>query len=293
MLDVKMLKISSTKFYKIIFTYLFAILCIPNIYGKQSEIDEYRVELIIFKFIDEKTDEDFIEEIELPNKRIINLVEPRLFLNKDALNNYSEDTSFFSNLLKNINPINVNKEKPRESNTSIPNPKTWYRKDTDIEILNNLSKKIDKSDELLLLDSNAWIQSIDIEEESRYVFLEDMDKEFGIFLRLYKKRFLHLDLKAFLGIANVLINETTEDYIQQYELKDMNVENKKYNTEFNLFLSKELENIEIVDNILRKEIKKNISKLNKFIDINQRIFNEEIYLFDHPNFGVLVSVSKI
>ena len=75
--------------------------------------------------------------------------------------------------------------------------------------------------------------------------------------------------------------------------KDMNVENKKYNTEFNLFLPKEIENIEIVDNILRKEIKKNISKLNKFIDINQRIFNEEIYLFDHPNFGVLVSVSRI
>ena len=91
MLDVKMLKISSTIFYKIIFSYLLAILCIPNIYGKQSEIDEYRVELIIFKFIDEKTDEDFIEEIELPNKRIINLVEPRLFLNKDALNNYSDD----------------------------------------------------------------------------------------------------------------------------------------------------------------------------------------------------------
>tara|TARA_Y100001936_G_scaffold136897_1_gene133696 strand:+ start:880 stop:1746 length:867 start_codon:yes stop_codon:yes gene_type:complete len=288
-----MLKILSIKFYKIIFTYFLTISFFQSMYAEQSEIDEYRVEIIIFKFIDEKTDENFIEEIELPNSSVINLVEPRLFLNKDALNNYSNDTSFFSNLLKNISPINNKKEKSKENNTSIPNPKTWYRKDTNFEILNNLSKKIDKTEELLLLGSNAWIQSIDAEEESRYVFLEDIDKEFGIFLRLYKKRFLHIDLKAYLGIADVSINETTKDYIQKYELKNMNFKNKKNNTELNLFLPKELENIEILDNISRKEIQKNISKLNKFINIDQRIFNEEIHLFDHPNFGVIVSVSRI
>ena len=288
-----MLKILSIKFYKIIFTYFLTISFFQSMYAEQSEIDEYRVEIIIFKFIDEKTDENFIEEIELPNSSVINLVEPRLFLNKDALNNYSNDTSFFSNLLKNISPINNKKEKSKENNTSIPNPKTWYRKDTNFEILNNLSKKIDKTEELLLLGSNAWIQSIDAEEESRYVFLEDIDKEFGIFLRLYKKRFLHIDLKAYLGIADVSINETTKDYIQKYELKNMNLKNKKNNTELNLFLPKELENIEILDNISRKEIQKNISKLNKFINIDQRIFNEEIHLFDHPNFGVIVSVSRI
>ena len=288
-----MLKILSIKFYKIIFTYFLTISFFQSMYAEQSEIDEYRVEIIIFKFIDEKTDENFIEEIELPNSSVINLVEPRLFLNKDALNNYSNDTSFFSNLLKNISPINNKKEKSIENNTSIPNPKTWYRKDTNFEILNNLSKKIDKTEELLLLGSNSWIQSIDAEEESRYVFLEDIDKEFGIFLRLYKKRFLHIDLKAYLGIADVSINETTKDYIQKYELKNMNFKNKKNNTELNLFLPKELENIEILDNISRKEIQKNISKLNKFINIDQRIFNEEIHLFDHPNFGVIVSVSRI
>ena len=288
-----MLKILSTKFYKIIFTYFLTISFFQSMYAEQSEVDEYRVEIIIFKFIDEKTDENFIEEIELPNSSVINLVEPRLFLNKDALNNYSNDTSFFSNLLKNISPINNKKEKSKENNTSIPNPKTWYRKDTNFEILNNLSKKIDKTEELLLLGSNSWIQSIDAEEESRYVFLEDIDKEFGIFLRLYKKRFLHIDLKAYLGIADVSINETTKDYIQKYELKNMNLKNKKNNTELNLFLPKELENIEILDNISRKEIQKNISKLNKFINIDQRIFNEEIHLFDHPNFGVIVSVSRI
>ena len=288
-----MLKILSTKFYKIIFTYFLTISFFQSMYAEQSEIDEYRVEIIIFKFIDEKTDENFIEEIELPNSSVINLVEPRLFLNKDALNNYSNDTSFFSNLLKNISPINNKKEKSKENNTTIPNPKTWYRKDTNFEILNNLSKKIDKTEELLLLGSNSWIQSIDAEEESRYVFLEDIDKEFGIFLRLYKKRFLHIDLKAYLGIADVSINETTKDYIQKYELKNMNFKNKKNNTELNLFLPKELENIEILDNISRKEIQKNISKLNKFINIDQRIFNEEIHLFDHPNFGVIVSVSRI
>tara|TARA_Y100001978_G_scaffold53059_1_gene47622 strand:- start:2795 stop:3661 length:867 start_codon:yes stop_codon:yes gene_type:complete len=288
-----MLKILSTKSYKIIFTYLLTILFVPSMCGEQSEVDEYRVELLIFKFKNVKTDEKFIEEIELPNESVINLAEPRLYLNKDALNNFSKDTSFFSNLLKNINPVNIRKEKSIENNTSIPNPKTWYRKNTDIEILNNLSKKIDNNDELLLLSSNAWIQSIDDEEESKYVFFKDLDKEFGIFLRLYKKRFIHINLKAYLGIADVLINEKTEDYIQQYELKNMNLKNIKDNVDIKLFLPKELNSVEILPKDSKKEIQKNISKINKFIDIDQRIFSEEVHFFDHPNFGVIVSVSRI
>ena len=32
--------------------------------------------------------------------------------------------------------------------------------------------------------------------------------------------------------------------------------------------------------------------LNIYIDEERRIFNEEIYLFDHPNFGIILSLSQ-
>ena len=51
--------------------------------------------------------------------------------------------------------------------------------------------------------------------------------------------------------------------------------------------------IEIKNNQSSSNVKKRPSKLDKFIDIEQRVFNEEIYLFDHPYFGVLVSIIKV
>ena len=32
--------------------------------------------------------------------------------------------------------------------------------------------------------------------------------------------------------------------------------------------------------------------LNIYIDEEIRIFNEEIYLFDHPNFGIILSLTQ-
>ena len=51
--------------------------------------------------------------------------------------------------------------------------------------------------------------------------------------------------------------------------------------------------IEIKNTQTSSNVKKSPSRLDKFIDIEQRVFNEEIYLFDHPYFGVLVSIIKV
>ena len=62
--------------------------------------------------------------------------------------------------------------------------------------------------------------------------------DYGFYIKLYKKRFLHLELKSFI--------------------------NQKGNNGIKIFIDKE-----------------------------HRIFNEEIYLFDHPEFGILFSINKI
>jgi hypothetical protein len=85
------------------------------------------------------------------------------------------------------------------------------------------------------LESKSWIQTIPKDESSKFIYYSSDD--YGFLIKLYKKRFMHIELDTFLK------NET--------------------------------------------------NKINKFIQINQRVFNEEIYLFDHPYFGVILSINEI
>ena len=271
---------------------LFLILVL-DINANENIIDEYKVEIIVFKFKNIETNENFINELNLPNRNVINLVDPKLFLNKDALSNFPKNNSFFSNLLKNINPVKNQQTSSNDEIKTIINPKNWYRESSEIDKLSKLYKNIKLNNQLIYLDSKSWIQSIDDENKSKYVFLENHDKEFGFFLKLYKKRFLHLDLKAYLGITGEQKIESTQDYIKNTESLINNSGEADQELEIDIYLPKKFESIEISNKAYEKTQNKEATILNKFIDIDKRIFNEEIHLFDHPYFGVIVSVSKI
>ena len=271
---------------------LFLILVL-DINANENIIDEYKVEIIVFKFKNIETNENFVNELNLPNRNVINLVEPKLFLNKDALSNFPKDNSFFSNLLRNINPVKNQQTSSNNEIKTIINPKNWYRESSEIDKLSKLYKNIKLNNQLIYLDSKSWIQSIDDKNKSKYVFLENHDKEFGFFLKLYKKRFLHLDLKAYLGINGEQKIESTQNYIKSYESIINNPGEADQELEIDIYLPKKFESIEISNKAYEKTQNKEATILNKFIDIDKRIFNEEIHLFDHPYFGVIVSVSKI
>jgi len=271
---------------------LFLILVL-DINANENIIDEYKVEIIVFKFKNIETNENFINELNLPNRNVINLVDPKLFLNKDALSNFPKNNSFFSNLLKNINPVKNQQTSSNEEIKTIINPKNWYRESSEIDKLSKLYKNIKLNNQLIYLDSKSWIQSIDDENKSKYVFIENHDKEFGFFLKLYKKRFLHLDLKAYLGITGEQKIESTQDYIKNTESLINSSGEADQELEIDIYLPKQFESIEISNKAYEKTQNKEATILNKFIDIEKRIFNEEIHLFDHPYFGVIVSVSKI
>ena len=184
---------------------LFLILVL-DINANENIIDEYKVEIIVFKFKNIETNENFINELNLPNSNVINLVEPKLFLNKDALSNFPKNNSYFSNLLRNINPEKNQQTSSKDEIKMIINPKNWFRESSEIDKLSKIYKNIKLNNQLIYLDSKSWIQSIDDENKSKYVFIENHDKEFGFFLKLYKKRFLHLDLK-FLKKSRPLIHQ--------------------------------------------------------------------------------------
>ena len=154
------------------------MILVLDINANENIIDEYKVEIIVFKFKNIETNENFINELNLPNRNVINLVEPKLFLNKDALNNFPKDNSFFSNLIRNINPIKNQQTSSKDEIKTIINPKNWYRQNSEIDKLSKIYQKIKLNEQLIYLDSKSWIQSIDSENKSKYVFLENHDKEF-------------------------------------------------------------------------------------------------------------------
>tara|TARA_B100001564_G_scaffold64504_1_gene50704 strand:+ start:245 stop:856 length:612 start_codon:yes stop_codon:yes gene_type:complete len=202
------------KFYK-----LAVILFIISIQIDADNIDqEYKIELLIYKYNITKTDEYFTSLYNIYKEDLITLDE----------NNENSD---FSNVSEYIEAI-LNNDLIKANSIY---PKIWLRDNSDITKLNKLKNQLINDKSKTFLESKSWIQTIPKEESSKFIYYSSDD--YGFLIKLYKKRFMHIELDSFLK------NET--------------------------------------------------NKINKFIQINQRVFNEEIYLFDHPYFGVILSINEI
>ena len=189
--------------------------------------DEYKIEIVLFNFNATSTDELFKTNLDKPD-----INETIEFYDTELINGASKYSKFenISSYISSIIEYQYNKEK-------ISYPSTWYRESDNLEILENFKNNISKNNNIKLLGHHSWIQNIPEYNESKYLRFKNNDFDYGFYIKLYKKRFLHLDLKSFI--------------------------NKKGND------------------------------IKIFIDKEHRIFNEEIYLFDHPEFGILFSINKI
>ena len=190
--------------------------------------DEYKIEIVLFNFNATSTDELFKTNLDEPD-----INETIEFYDTELINGASKYSKFenISSYISSIIEYQYNKEK-------ISYPSTWYRESDNLEILENFKNNISKDNNIKLLGHHSWIQNIPEFNESKYLRFKNNDFNYGFYIKLYKKRFLHLDLKSFI--------------------------NQKGNNGIKIFIDKE-----------------------------HRIFNEEIYLFDHPKFGILFSINKI
>ncbi|MDB2534779.1 peptidoglycan binding protein CsiV [Gammaproteobacteria bacterium] len=260
------------------------------------DFKEYQIELIIFQHSNTNTDEVFQNEFKPPQGRVLNFYNPNLQLNKKSFNVKTQE-NFFTNLFKNIGPMNtrdrkINKDK---TNIKVANPKSWYRKDNNLQILAKLNDQLSRNTNYRLLDSFSWIQNIENEDNSSYLYHEDFGKKYGFFLKFYKSRFLHTDLKAYMGLLNLSETDTTESYIDKYDKKLLEVSSTK-NLKNNIEIKLNNKN-DFVDINSNKKTDKNeiltTEKIKWFIDEDKRIFNKEIHYFDHPYFGIVISVNEI
>ena len=273
--------------------FIFIIILSINIYTEES-IDEYKVEIVIFKYLNNNSDENFSSELKIPEETIIQFYNPDLYINKKALSNFSKNNSFFYNLFSNIKPNYINSETEdlidRQYN---PNPKNWFRESINISTLGEIKKKIINNSDIYLLDSKSWVQGVDDIESSKYLYYEDKVKEYGFFLKLYKKRFMHADIKSFIGINNKKIQiKPIETHINDLENKIYSSRTNKLNYDLSINYPNNNQNI-MISKPNKVEELISATDLNIYIDEEKRIFNGEVHLFEHPKFGVLLSIKKI
>ena len=258
-----------------------------------NEINEYNVEIIIFKYLNNQSNELFDSELQIPDEEIIRFYDPDLYINKSALNNFPKTNTFFPNLFKNIKPKYISSGKDNSTKEIInPNPKNWFRQSNDLNILNKIKGEIIKDKNLEFIESKSWIQGIDDYESSKFIYDDNKLKNYGFYIKLYKQRFMHVEIKAFLGVNNKDTKIVpVENHIKELEKKVYSNYKNINNYDLNINYPKNIENIMITNDNDNSEFIVN-TDLNIYIDEEKRIFNEEIYLFDHPNFGIILSLTQ-
>jgi len=195
-------------------------------YIKAENVDEYKIEIVLFKFNKVLTDELFDINLNEPDlNETIEFYDNEIKINKSKYSKFENISTYIKTIVEN-----------EFDKSNIQHPSIWYRDSDDLEILKKFNSNIGRNNDLKLLGHHSWIQNIPEYDESKYLRFKNTD--YGFYLKLYKKRFLHLDLKTF--------------------IKD------ERNSDIQIFIDKE-----------------------------HRIFNEEIYFFDHPAFGILFTINKI
>ena len=268
-----------------------------NIHADET-LDSYQIELLIFKHNNNNESEVFIDQFIKPEGEHIGFRDVDLYMNKGSFD-IKQTNNFFQQLLSNIS---INKKKPIEPQSTriTTNPRKWFRKSDNLEKLKKFKSKLKASGDFIFLDSMSWQQNIPYKDESKYLTFHNGN--YGFYLNLYRNRYLHADLKSYLGFFDKKsdnLDLNTYKYIEELDAKAFNESNKNdMDLDISLSLNKNNEFVEIPLTPNRKQNSETISQnkseaLIYFIDEDRRLFNEEIHYFDHPRFGVLLSISKI
>ena len=270
---------------------------IINIHADET-LDSYQIELLIFKHNNNNESEVFTDQFIKPEGEHIGFRDVDLYMNKGSFDIKQTD-NFFQQLLSNIS-INKKKSIETKSPRTTTNPRKWFRKSDNLEKLKKFKSKLETSGDFIFLDSMSWQQNIPYKDESKYLTFNNGD--YGFYLNLYRNRYLHADLKSYLGFVDKKNNNldlNTDKYIEELDAKTFfESNNNDIDLDINLSLNKNNEFVEITSTPNRKQNSETISQnkseaLIYFIDEDRRLFNEEIHYFDHPMFGVLISISKL
>ena len=280
----------------ILFKLFISIFLVTNLVGQDEvALEEYKIELIIFKNTDINTTESFDNLLILPTENVLSFYEPELLINTTDLFPKNND-SFFTKMFKNLRPSFTKNNTDENIKKIIPNPGYWFRKNTNLEKLKKLNSKLLSNTNYKVLNSYSWIQNIENKEISKYLFEKNTENKYGYYLKFYKSRFLHVDLKAYLGIAKPVNNKIiTDSHIKSYENEILSRKTEQ-KTDKKPILDLNLKNefTQVISLPIEESYEKALyNDINIFIDEQKRVFDGEIHFFDHPYFGIVISIEKI
>ena len=168
--------------------------------------DIYKVEVIIIKFNDVTVDEKFNNNFDFSPAAIKKLKENEIVLIPEK---------FIDNALISSDLLDIEIETIENDNTSIDvtETKKYFElyEYLDLENLNFLIGRLRWRENIEILDSVSWYQPLNGQDEYSYHY--DQENNLSLYLNIYESRYLHLDLKAFVGQLD--LDETITEFINE------------------------------------------------------------------------------
>lgn len=284
-------------FYK--FTTLSLIFFVSFYSNAKYNNEAYSVEIVVFEQLEvigneqlesQKLNIEGINTITLQDKLEISLNE------KSIINSFDFEKNEFSVDIMPINESNTNnKESSRLTNiktNSLIDENKWFEKKSKLDQLSNIYRRLDRRKEYKILHKESWIQPALSKENAPYIH-EIFDNN-GLLIKLYKSRYLHLDVIAYLEgdlstntdkkIINKIKLDALKDSIPD-EIKDYDI---KINTK--IFKKDEIVKPKINTEEAFTEPLIRSDEVKYLLKEERRIFKDEVHYFDHPKIGIIISV---
>lgn len=267
--------------------------------AKKNNNEIYSVEIVVFEQLEiigneelesQKLSIEGINTITLQDKLEISLNE------KSIINSFDFEENEFSVDMMPINETNTNNKESSgltniKTNSQIDESK-WFEKKSKLDQLNNIYRRLDRRKEYKILHKESWIQPALSKENAPYIH-EIFDNN-GLLIKLYKSRYLHLDVIAYLEgnlssnkdkkIINKIKLDALKDSIPD-EIKDYDI---KINTK--IFKKDEIVKPKINTEEAFSEPLIRLDEVKYLLKEERRIFKNEVHYFDHPKIGIIVSV---
>ena len=178
--------------------------------------DIFKVEVIIIKFNDVIVDEKFNNKLDFSPPLIKKLKENEIILIPEK---------FIDNALISSDLLDIEIETIEDNTNSIDEIETKKYFELyeylDLENLNFLIGRLRWRENIEILDSLSWYQPLSGKDE--YTYHYNQENNLSLYLNIYESRYLHLNLKAFLGKLD--FDETITEFIDE----DRRVNNSEIN----------------------------------------------------------------
>ena len=178
--------------------------------------DIFKVEVIIIKFNDVTVDEKFNNKLDFLPPVIKKLKENEIILIPEK---------FIDNALISSDLLDIEIETIEDNTNSIDEIETKKYFELyeylDLENLNFLIGRLRWRENIEILDSLSWYQPLSGKDE--YTYHYNQENNLSLYLNIYESRYLHLNLKAFLGKLDD--DETITEFIDE----DRRVNNSEIN----------------------------------------------------------------